>query len=320
MSSSRISAVGSYLPGKIYSNEYLETIVDTSDQWIMERTGIRERHIVSDGELTSDLALEAVRIMLEKYDCDLERIDAIVFATTTPDRTFPSCASTLQGKLAIKNNCRAFDVQAVCCGFIYAIDIADSLIASGRAKSVLVVGAETMSRIVDWKDRNTCILFGDGAGVVLLEATSGERGILATTVHSDGNYVDILKTSGGVSMDGKAGFIEMQGREVFKLAINLMYECVLQSLAKCNLTVDDIDFLVPHQANQRIIDGLRKKLNLDTSKVISTVAMHGNTSSASIPLALDYALDNSLGIEEGSLLVLESMGGGIAWGSVVIRW
>jgi 3-oxoacyl-[acyl-carrier-protein] synthase-3 len=319
MLNSRIIATGSYLPEKVYDNEYLESIVETSDQWIIERTGIRERHVASDNQLTSDLALEAVLRLFKNQNANMDVVDAIIFATTTPDRTFPSCASILQGKLGIANGCMAFDVQAVCCGFIYAMDLADSLIKTNKAKNILVVGAETMSRLVNWKDRNTCVLFGDGAGAVLLSATREDRGILATSLHSDGSYVDILRTSGGVSINRSVGFIEMQGREVFKLAINRMYSSILESLEKCGLTVDDIDLLIPHQANQRIIDGLSKKLNLGKCKVISTIASQGNTSAASIPMALDYAIGNS-GIEENSLVVLESVGGGLTWGSVVIRW
>ncbi|MDR1425606.1 MAG: ketoacyl-ACP synthase III [Rickettsiales bacterium] len=319
MLNSKIIATGGYLPEKICDNEYLEFIVDTSDQWIVERTGIRERRIASDDELTTDLALKAVLELVRKSNVNINTVDAIIFATTTPDRTFPSCASILQGKLALVNNCLAFDVQAVCCGFIYAIDLADSLIKSGKATNILVVGAETMSRLVNWHDRSTCILFGDGAGAVLLSAEESESGILATTLHSDGKYVDILRTSGGVSMNRSTGFIEMQGREVFKLAVNRMSDCILESLAKCNLTIGDVDLLIPHQANQRIIDGLARKLDVAREKIISTVALQGNTSAASIPLALDYALNNSR-IAEGDLVVLESIGGGLTWGSVVLRW
>ncbi|GHU26773.1 3-oxoacyl-[acyl-carrier-protein] synthase 3 [Bacilli bacterium] len=319
MLNSRIVAAGSYLPEKIYDNGYMESIVNTSNEWIVERTGIEERHIAADGELTTDLALRAVLNLIDKYDIDINIIDAIVFATTTPDKTFPSCASILQGKLGIASSCRAFDVQAVCSGFIYAIDVADSLIKSEKCKNVLVIGAETMSRITNWQDRNTCILFGDGAGAVLLQPTEEDRGIIATSLHSDGSYVDILKTSGGVSTDGRAGFIEMQGREVFKVAVNKMYDCILESVEKCGFGIDGIDLLIPHQANQRIIDSLLKKLDLARKKVISTLAHQGNTASASIPMALNYALDNE-GIAKDSIVVLESVGGGLTWGSVVIRW
>jgi 3-oxoacyl-[acyl-carrier-protein] synthase-3 len=320
MVNSKVVAVGSYLPVKVYNNGYMERLVDTSDEWIRGRTGIVERHIAADGELTTDLAVKAVQVLLEKIDIKAGEVDAIVFATTTPDRTFPSCASILHGKLAMENSCFAVDVQAVCCGFLYALDIADSMIKLAKAKNVLVIGAETMSRIVDWKDRGTCVLFGDGAGALLLQPSLDDSGIIATSLHCNGKYSDILKTSGGVSMDGKAGFIEMQGQEVFKLAVNKMHDCIVESLGKCGLAINDIDLLIPHQANQRIITGLAKKLNISDEKIVSTVAMHGNTSSASIPLAIDYAIDHGCGIENGSIVVLESVGGGITWGSVVIRW
>jgi 3-oxoacyl-[acyl-carrier-protein] synthase-3 len=228
----------------------------------------------------------------------------------------------LQKKLDINNNCIAFDIQAVCCGFIYALDVADSLIKSGKIKTVLVVGAETLSRITNWEDRNTCVLFGDGAGCVILQATEDENtGILATSIHADGNgnNFDILNTNSGVSYNQKSGFIEMQGKEVFKVAVNKMSDCVLESLKKANLTTNDISFLIPHQANQRIISGVGKKLNIEDERVISTVAMHGNTSSASVPLALDYAVKNEK-LKDGDVVVLEALGAGLTWGSVVVRW
>ncbi|MDR2778334.1 MAG: ketoacyl-ACP synthase III [Rickettsiales bacterium] len=321
MLNSKIVAVSSYLPEKVYDNGYLESIVNTSDEWIRERTGIVERHIASDGEFTTDLAVRAVQKLLEKVDIAVNDIDAIVFATTTPDRTFPSCASILHGKLDMTNDCCAFDVQAVCCGFLYALDMADSMVKLGKAKNVLVVGAETMSRIVDWKDRNTCILFGDGAGALLLGPSSDDSsGIIATNLYCNGRYSNILRTSGGVSLNGKAGFIEMQGKEVFRIAVGKMYDCLVENLEKCNLTIDDIDFLIPHQANQRLINSMASRLNLPSEKMVSTLAMHGNTSSASIPLAMDYILDHGQGIEKGNTVVLCAVGGGITWGSAVIRW
>ena len=317
MINSKIILTGSYLPEKVYDNNYMEKIVDTSDEWIVERTGIKNRHIAADDEQTTDLAYKACLNIISSFDKNL--IDAIVFATTTPDRTFPSCATILQKKLELNENCFAFDVQAVCCGFIYALDIADSLIKSSKAKNVLVVGAETMSRIVNWQDRSTCVLFGDGAGAVLLQATEENKGILASSLHSDGSYFDALKSSGGVSYNQQAGYIEMEGREVFKLAVNKMSSCVMETLEKANISIDDINLLIPHQANQRIISGVGKKLNLTDDKIISTVAEHANTSSASVPLALDYAIKNNK-IKDNDIVVLEALGGGLTWGSVVVKW
>ena len=322
MFNSKIISTGSYLPAKILDNSYMESIVDTSDEWIVERTGIRERHMVANDEFTTDLALNASVDAIKRCGIDKNKIDAIVFATTTPDRTFPSCATILQKKLAIENDCLAFDVQAVCCGFIYALDVADSLIKCGKVNTALVVGAETLTRITNWTDRGTCVLFGDGAGCVILQKTEdNNKGILATSIHADGNgnNFDILKTDGGVSYNQKSGLIEMLGKEVFRVAVNKMSDCVLETLQKVNLTTDDIDFLIPHQANQRIISGVGKKLAIDDDKVISTVAMHGNTSSASVPLALDYALKNNM-IKDGNIVVLEALGAGLTWGSVVARF
>lgn len=322
MFNSKIISTGSYLPKKIYDNDYMASIVDTSDEWITERTGIKERHIADENEVTTDLALQASIDAINGCNLDKNTIDAIVFTTTTPDRTFPSCATILQKKLEINNNCIAFDVQAVCCGFIYALDVADSLIKSGKVKTVLVVGAETLSRITNWEDRNTCVLFGDGAGCVILQATEDKNtGILATSIHADGNgnNFDILNTNGGVSYNQKSGFIEMQGKEVFKVAVNKMSDCVLESLKKAKLTTNDVSFLIPHQANQRIISGVGKKLEIEDERVISTVAMHGNTSSASVPLALDYAVKNEK-LKNGNVVVLEALGAGLTWGSVVLRW
>lgn len=321
MLNSKIISIGSYLPEKVYDNEYMESIVNTSDEWITERTGIKERHIASFNEFTTDLAYNACISAIETCDIDRNDIDAIIFATTTPDRVFPSCATILQKKLNINNNCIAFDIQAVCCGFIYALDLADSLIKSGKIKTALVVGAETLSRITNWEDRGTCVLFGDGAGCVVLQATNENKGILTTSIHADGNNnnFDILKTSGGISYNQKIGFIEMEGREVFKLAIGKMSDCVIESLNKVSLKIDDVDLLIPHQANQRIISGVGKKLGISEEKVITTVAMHGNTSSASIPLALDYANKNNK-IKDGNIIVLEALGAGLTWGSIVIKW
>lgn len=320
MCNSKIIATGSYLPEKVYTNDYLSTIVDTSDEWITERTGIKERRIVAENELTSDLAFNACKNALESGNIDPNSIDAIILATTTPDRTLPSTAAIVQEKLGITNECFCFDLQAVCSGFVYAITTANSLIKSGMAKRILVVGAESISRIVDWTDRNTCILFGDGAGAVVLEATeNANEGILSTSLHCDGKYLDLLKTESGVSIDQKSGFIEMQGREVFKLAVNKMFESINDSLKKANLTLEDIDLLIPHQANKRILDSLAKKLGVSEDKVIITLDKQGNTSAASIPLAIDYANKNGK-LKKGDTFVIESLGGGLTWGSAVIKW
>lgn len=319
LQSSQITAVGSYLPSKILTNFDLEKIVETTDEWIVERTGIKQRHIAADGELTSDLAFEAAKNVLKNASYLPSQIELIIVATTTPDLTFPSTATILQKKLGA-SNAFAFDIQAVCCGFVYALATANSFIKSGQVKNALVVGAETLSRIVDWSDRNTCVLFGDGAGAVLLEATDKENlGIIASSLHSDGNLGDILKTSGGVSSTKSSGAIIMEGREVFKHAVSKMADSVQQTLKKANLSVDEIDLLVPHQANSRILQAVATKLKLPLSKVVLTVANHGNTSAASIPLALDFACQNNL-IKKNDLVVLEALGGGLTWGSIVLRW
>lgn len=315
----KITATGSYVPSKIVTNFDLSKEVETSDEWIVERTGIKQRHIADKSELTSDLAFKASQNLLENYKIKAEEIDMIIVATTSPDLTFPSTACILQNKLkAHKAFC--FDVQAVCSGFIYALSIANNFIQNGSAKKVLVVGSETLSRIVDWNDRNTCVLFGDGAGAVMLEASTAENcGIISYSLHSDGSLIDILKTSGGSSFNQKAGFIEMSGREVFKHAVEKMANSVLETLAKVNLTVDDIDLLVPHQANLRILNSVATRLKIPLEKVIITVENHANTSAASIPLALDFANKNNR-IKKGGLIILEALGGGLTWGSIALRW
>lgn len=319
MTNSRIIATGSYLPQKILTNDDLSKKVDTSDEWITERTGIKQRHVAAENELTSDLALKATQELLKNSPIKAEEIEMIVVATTTPDRTFPSTATILQDKLGAKK-AFAFDVQAVCSGFVFALNTADNFIKSGQVKNALVVGAETLSRIVDWKDRNTCVLFGDGAGAVLLQATEEKnRGIIASDLHSDGSLCDILKTSGGTSFNQQAGFIEMAGREVFKHAVGKMSSCVISCLEKVGLQTSDIDLLVPHQANVRILDAVANKLELPAEKTIVTVQKHANTSAASIPLALDEALKAEK-IKDGNLVVLEALGGGITWGSIILRW
>ncbi len=319
MKKAKIIATGSYLPNKILTNFDLEKMVETSDDWIVERTGIKQRHIAGDNELTTDLAYNASKQAIENSNINKDDIELIVFATTTPDKTFPSSATILQNKLGISSKCFAFDVQAVCCGFIYALNIANNFIKTGQVKTALVIGAETISRIVDWTDRNTCVLFGDGAGAVILQATEEDKGILNCKMHSDGQYGPLLDTSGGVSLNQKSGLIHMEGREIFKLAVNKMSDCVFENLQECGLTADDISLLVPHQANKRIIDGVGRKLGLPAEKVILTVQDHANTSAASVPLALDYALKNNK-IKDNDIIVLEALGGGLTWGSIIIKW
>ena len=313
----RIISTGSYLPKKVLNNFDLEKIVDTTDQWILERTGISERRMADDDEFTSDLAYKASLEALNGIDKNT--IDMIVVATTTPDRTFPSVATMIQNKLGIKNTCFAYDVQAVCSGFVYALTIVDNFIKAGTIKRALVVGAETMSRIVDWTDRGTCILFGDGAGAVVVEATSESRGILSTSLHSDGQYFDLLFCTGGVCCGKTTGHLIMEGKEIFKLAVNKMCESIDIALKKANLEYKDINLLIPHQANKRILDGVAKKLGISEDKVIITVNKHGNTSGASIPLALDYAVKNDK-IKENDIIVMESLGAGLTWGSIIIKW
>ena len=315
----KITATGSYVPSKIVTNFDLSKEVETSDEWIIERTGIKQRHIADKSELTSDLAFKASQNLLENYKIKADEIDMIIVATTSPDLTFPSTACILQNKLkAHKAFC--FDVQAVCSGFVYAISVANNFIQNGSAKKVLVVGSETLSRIVDWSDRNTCVLFGDGAGAVLLESSTEQNcGIISYSLHSDGSLIDILKTSGGSSFNQKAGFIEMSGREVFKHAVDKMANSVIETLEKVNLKVEDIDLLIPHQANLRILNSVATRLKIPLEKVIITVENHANTSAASIPLALDFANKNNK-IKKGDLIVLEALGGGLTWGSIALRW
>ena len=319
MLKSKIIATGSYLPAKIVTNLELTKTVDTSDEWIFDRTGIRQRHIAADGELTSDIATQAALKALESCGFKAEDLEMIIVATTTPDLTFPATATTVQAKLNAKK-AFAFDIQAVCSGFVYAVNVADNFIKSGQVKNALVIGADVLSRIVDWQDRNTCVLFGDGAGAVLLQATEDENsGIIASTLHSDGSLNNILKTNGGVSTNQKSGVIEMLGKEVFKHAVDKMVKSVLTTLKKADLKTTDIDLLIPHQANARILTAVADKLELAADKVIMTVEKHANTSAASIPLALDLA--NREGkIKAGDVLVLEALGGGLTWGSIVLRW
>ena len=318
----KIISTGSYLPSKILTNNDLSKIVDTSDEWIYSRTGIKERRIV-ENELTSDLAYLSALDALKSCKLLSSDIDGIIVATSTPDLTFPSVATIVQRKLGMKNGF-AFDVQAVCSGFIYALSVAESMIASHKAKRLLVIGAETFSKIIDWKDRNTCVLFGDGAGAIILEATQSDPkindnpGILGVEIFSDGSYTDDLKTTGGVSSTQNVGCVMMNGTEVFKSAVNNLASVADLILSKYNIDKSKIDWLIPHQANIRIIKAMGKKLNLDENKIILTIDKHANTSAASIPLAFDYAFKNDK-LKKGDLILSESMGAGFTWGATLIR-
>ena len=322
MSYARIVGTGSYLPEKVMTNHDLEKIVDTSDQWIRERTGIEQRHIAGDNETTVDLAEKASRSAIEAAGIDPSEIDLIVFATSTPDKIFPSSACILQARLDI-HGCPAFDIQAVCTGFIYALTVAEKFIQSGSARTALVVGAEVFSRILNWQDRGTCVLFGDGAGAVILQANE-ETGILSSHIHADGKYENLLWVPCGIGdgydqvKEGRA-YVEMRGNEVFKMAVNTLGRIVDETLAANNLQKSDIDWLVPHQANTRIILATARKLKMSMDHVVVTVNKHGNTSAASVPLALDVAVRDGR-IKRGELLMLEAFGGGFTWGSVLVRF
>ncbi|ALP53363.1 3-oxoacyl-ACP synthase [Candidatus Tenderia electrophaga] len=322
MTYSRITGTGSFLPEKVLTNHDLEKMVETSDQWIRERTGIKKRHIAAEGETTCDLAEAAARHALDAAGLKPADIDLVIVATTTADKIFPSTACLLQKRLGIHGP-PAFDVQAVCSGFIYAMDVADKFIRSGSAKKALVVGAETLSRITNWKDRGTCVLFGDGAGAIVLEA-SAEPGILSSHLHADGAYDEMLHVPTGVSIDydsvreGRA-YMEMQGNDVFRFAVRTLGKIVDETLAANHMTKGDIDWLVPHQANIRIIAATAKKLNMPMERVVVTVDEHGNTSAASVPLALDVAVRDGR-IKRGDTLLLEAFGGGFTWGSVLLKY
>ncbi len=317
-----VTGCGSFLPSKIVTNDDLAKLVDTSDDWIAQRTGIHQRHIASEHENTSDLAIAASLSALDSAGLAGSDIDLVVLATTTPDRTFPATAVRVQKALGMQGGA-AFDIQAVCSGFVYALAVADNFLRVGQAKRALVIGAETFSRILDWEDRTTCVLFGDGAGAVVLEAKSDAeaagRGIISTHIHSDGNYEDILFVDGGISSTGTVGKVRMNGKEVFRHAVHRLAEVVEETLAANNLDAGAIDWLVPHQANQRIIDGIARKLDLSGDRVVSTIAKHGNTSAASIPLALAVAVGDGR-IRPGDLVLTEAMGGGLTWGAALIRW
>lgn len=317
-----IKSVGGYLPENKMTNEDLAKLVDTSDSWIQERTGIKERHIAAEGEKTSDLALHAARQAIERAGIAPTDIDLIILATSTPDQTFPATAVTIQAELGIVEGA-AFDLQAVCSGFVFAVTTADQYIRSGQAKRILVVGAETFSRILDWEDRTTCVLFGDGAGALILEAEEVDErsdvGIMASRLRSDGRYRDKLYVDGGPSSTQTTGHLRMHGREVFRHAVTNISDVIEETLEASNFSVDDIDWFVPHQANERILAGTAKKIGLPMEKVIMTVAAHGNTSAASIPLALNYGVETGK-IKKGDLVLLEAMGGGFTWGAVLLRW
>jgi len=314
---------GAYLPERILTNAELAKMVDTSDEWIVQRTGIKQRHIAAEGEFTSHLGLKAAQAAIANAGIDAQSIDLIVLATSTPDNTFPASAVAIQNGLGI-NHGAAFDLQAVCSGFIFALATADNFLKSGAFKRALVIGAETFSRILDWNDRGTCVLFGDGAGAVVLEAqpqagTSKDRGILTTHLRSDGRHKDKLFVDGGPSSTQTVGHLRMEGREVFKHAVGMITDVIVDAFEATGTTADDIDWLVPHQANKRIIDASAKKLHIAPQKVVLTVDRHGNTSAASIPLALAAAADDGR-IKKNDLVMLEAMGGGFTWGSVLLRW
>lgn len=318
-----VAGVGAYLPERILTNDELSRQVDTSDAWIKERTGISERRIAATGEMTSDLALKASEAALADAGLKAGDLDLIVLATTTPDETFPATATVVQRRLGMERGA-AFDVQAVCSGFVYALAVADNFIKAGQARHVLVIGAETMSRLLDWEDRGTCVLFGDGAGALVLSAVEGngdarDRGVLSTHLFSDGRHHDLLYVDGGPSSTRTTGHLRMQGKEVFRHAVTNISEAVHAALEAGGLTPSDIDWFVPHQANQRILDGTARKVGIPIERVVVTVERHGNTSAASVPLALAEAVQDGR-IRRGQLVLLEAMGGGFTWGSALIRW
>ena len=318
-----VRGFGTALPKRVLTNAELESMVDTSDDWIVQRTGIRQRYIAGEGETTASLGEGAARAALDKAGLTVADIDVIIVATSTPDNTFPATAVNIQSRLGMHHGF-AFDVQAVCSGFVYAVTTADAYIRGGLAKRVLVIGAETFSRILDWTDRTTCVLFGDGAGAIVLEAAEGagtnqDRGVLTTQLRSDGAHREKLYVDGGPSTTGTVGHLRMEGREVFKHAVGMITDVVVSAFDATGFSAEDIDWLVPHQANKRIIDGSAKKLGIPLEKVVVTVDLHGNTSAASIPLALAAAARDGR-IKDGDLVLLEAMGGGFTWGAVLLRW
>mgnify|MGYP002527569334 CR=1 FL=1 len=328
---SEIIGCGSYLPERVVTNAELSAKLDTTDEWITSRTGIRQRHLAADGELTSDLALKAAERALEAAGVSAAEVDMVVLATSTPDLTFPATATKVQYRLGMANGA-AFDIQAVCSGFVFGLAVADNFIKTGQRKTILLIGAETFSRILDWEDRSTCVLFGDGAGAVVLragqddsDANLGEtghnrgRGVLSTHLHSDGATNDLLYVDGGPSSTQTVGHLRMNGREVFRHAVNNFTSIVEEALEANGLSTDDIDWVVPHQANKRILDGTRRKLGLPAEKIVITVDRHANTSAASIPLALDEAIRDGR-IKPGDLVMMLAMGGGLTWGAGLVRW
>ncbi len=317
-----VRGVGHYLPDRVVPNSELETLVDTTDEWIRSRSGIERRHFAAKGQTTADMATRAAKAALASAGMDAGQIDTIIVATSTPDLTFPSVATMVQGELGMTRGF-AFDVQAVCAGFVFALANAQALIVSGQAMRVLVIGAETFSRLMDWNDRSTCVLFGDGAGAVVLEAQTGvgttaDRGILSTDLNSDGRFRDILYVDGGTAT-GNTGYLRMHGKEVFRHAVEKLAQTAHAALGKAGLSATDVDWIVPHQANIRIIEGTAKKMHVPMDRVVVTVQDHGNTSAASIPLALSVGVARGQ-IKPGDLIVTEAIGGGLAWGSVVLRW
>ena len=324
MRRSVVQGIGHYLPENIVTNADLAKRIDTTDEWIRERSGITQRYIAAEGELTSDLATHAARRALDAAGMAPDDIGLIVVATSTPDETFPASATVVQSKLGCANGSMGFDVQAVCSGFVFALATADNFLKAGQADSALVIGAETFSRILDWEDRSTCVLFGDGAGAVVLKAEDGkgdtsDRGVLSTHLHSDGTLHDLLYVDGGPSSTGKVGYLRMEGREVFRHAVTKMSDVVLEALDATGLKAEEIDWFVPHQANKRIIDGTARKLGVSADRVVVTIDRHANTSAASIPLALSVAVEDGR-IKQGDLVLIEAMGGGLTWGSGVLRW
>jgi 3-oxoacyl-[acyl-carrier-protein] synthase-3 len=314
-----LTGVGSYLPERVLSNAELAKRVDTSDEWIVERTGIRQRHIAADDQRTSDLACEASVKALEAAGRNAKDIDLIIVATATPDLTFPATAARVQAELGVTQGA-AFDLQAVCSGFVFALATADNFLVRGQAKAALVIGAETFSRIVDWEDRGTCVLFGDGAGAVVLEARhdAGDRGVISTFLRTDGRMHDLLYVDGGPSQTQSVGKLRMIGNAVFRQAVEHISGAMLEACSRAGVPLDAVDWFVPHQANQRILDGVARKLGINVDKVVSTVALHGNTSAASVPLALDVATRDGR-IKMGDLVLMEALGGGLTWGAALVR-